>query len=935
MMSQKITTSQNLFNFAPVGKTYAELNAFIKSNKAGYEKFEEIAEELYYRTTLGTAAEIKAESKKTDVANFKRELPCFIVASDSRAKGGNVLPHIQIDIDGLHKHNAEALRDHLAEKLGDHLLFCALGPSSLSVKAVLVIDAVVEWGSYKDFSAHVIADVLEGVNIYGGLLDYFAPNQVSFVPNPNGAFFNDNPVPYHTKKYANIANKKAASVVTKASNPQIDSTPILTNKQAEIAALAVYNESIKPLKKVDTLTLGKACAALKGKGVTPAQAVEFLAPLTSNLGENMQKDGKFFVKTYPNFCKNQTTTEFGGFTKFGNTEVETATVNQYLGEAELQIVNFITKYNSAAIQAPTGTGKTYTIPKLASRFAEKVVFVVATTSVLEQTPTEFARYYELEKSIDAPIIATTYNSLGNCLNELARIGYNESDIVMVADEAHNFVASGLPSYGAAYVKFGQFKKSILVSATMLLNESYKFRDLPILKIEKNKVAEKHVTIFEYKKNRLQLAILAAFEDFKSGQPTIVALNNKNGDLETAKLMAAEAGVKIAPFNADTKHTDVIKTMLAESKLPQNELVFMTSAGFEGFNEKTVAKCANVHIIDVSHVATGELDVIQLAGRFRNAETINVKWHKAASTSTKVYDAIFDLNKREVDEEFLAEFDELLKTDDAAASKTANSLRVLREKSPACARYLAFQNGQIILDERMAAHNAHMELRRLASKSSAHAKFHLEYYGFFVEIIEVADEDSAEVQSYKEELESIRAEQKAEVAKYVGELCDEMAAAEAGTEIKNLKKILRKSGEKTKKMAAKLILETRNFVSDKEVFVKLGGMAASETALDKVISTAKNFNMAKTDKRSVLFKMRECVAGFGIGYDFTMEEIIKIYSHFFKEKAKIATEKQLEQLSLEMFGLIVELAPSKRKKVGAKQVRFRELLSLNPFGFDFN
>lgn len=925
----KFTISKSLTTFSPVELTASELIAAIKNNHADYGKWEDWGNQIWYDGVFENS-QLKTEAKKNGVDAFKKQLPCFIASSNSRAKGGNVLPVIQIDIDSVHGEQADEIKESLVEKCGKNLIFAAKSPSGIGVKALLLIDKIVSWEDFKHFSKAILDVVLDGIELHGGSReDVFAPNQVCFFPNPNNAFFNADAEPFNTSSIEfskEIATKNEVQKTSKVQAVVFDgSAAILTNKEAKVAAGKVA-ASISALKTINTDTLKKAAIQAKGLGLTATQAVAFLQPLVANLDGRLAENGKFFTKTYPEVLANSNTNVgFGEFLAGKTPDFETVKINKYLSEAGVELRTHIAKYTSCAIQAPTGAGKTHSIPAIAAEFAKKVIFVVPTVAILHQSPAEFGKFYADEKNTHNKITVTTYRSFKACAEEIMECGNFASDIAVIFDESHSFATQSFDHYSDVYAMFGKFGKNILISATQILFGLNEFANLPLLDVKREINPNIAFKFIECESNLRQAAADAACADVRAGIPTIVALNNKSSELIEFTKMAAANGVEVLHFNVNTKNSPEIQEMLEKSQIPANKLLVMTQVGFAGMNEKTIANAAKIYVVETARaVPITTTDLKQLSGRFRNAANIEVKVYMGKSKNNKVYDLVFDFKKAAIDDATLASL--RINSYDSAeveAAIQAGFTRFVGLLDPQYRHYLKISESRLVADERKAAVIAHRNYCVAAANSSAHFAFHLKEDGFDVEVIEL--EDVEKKVDAADEIKANKEEIRAEVEKYVVEFSE--------IESSEVSKIKRKSTNPHKKMAATLVLGLNKLGVSKESVVKLGSEITSESKVAKVLEKVKSLYIASTKKQTAAYKMREFVLSKGVGFQFTTADIVAIFNKFFPEVKNHATEKQLEIVAVENVGNLVGFGKAVRKRSSEGRTQYRELESESPFGFD--
>lgn len=927
-MQIKLTVSNNLTNFSGREVSIAELNHLIKTSGIDFSFWEDWGNRLWYDGVFDNK-EIKPAAKKNGIAEFKKQLPCFIASSNSRAKGGNVLPFVQIDIDSVHGQSATEIIEVLVEKFSKNLVFVAKSPSGTGVKGLILVDRVTEWEDFKFFSKAVIAEILQGVDLQGGNCeDVFAPNQVCFFVNPEGGFFNDAPVPYATSHIKIEA--EAPSQKTKTATPAVVATKnaktgnVLTGEQAAISAQRVA-ATIGKLASIDTSTLARAAMQAKGYGLSVPQALSFLQPLVANLDGRLAKDGKFFAKTYPEAVANDNTEiKFGSFLKGGNTEAEKLKINTYISEVSAEVGNFIARFKNCAIQAPTGAGKTFSIPSIAAEYGKKVIFVAPSIAILKQAPASFGRFFEGEKNAEMQITVTTYASFKKCAEEIMAIGYFASDVVVVFDESHGFASQTFESYSEAYSMFGFFGKNILLSATQNtfgLDAFEGIAKLEISRIENPKTAFK---IIEIEENLRQAAADAACADVVAGIPTIVALNNKKAELIEFLKMVAHNGVETLVFNADTKNSTEVQQLLQDSEIPVGKLLIMTQVGFAGLNIKTKTNLAKVYVLETKReVPITTIDLQQLSGRFRNADAIEVKVYKGKSENNSVYDLIFDFPKPNIDKEVLDSIDKAFDSEEVEAAIAAGFTGFLGLQNPVFKGFLKISRAKLVADERKAAAVAHMAYNRMAADSSAHFAFHLRAAGFDVEVLTPEEPVELKVDASDEIKADKEATQRA-VAAYVEEF--------ANLDSDELTKIKREAREPSKKMAATLVSSLYKLGVSKDSLVKLAAEISSESKVVRIVKKVKGLFIASTRKSTKPYKMREFVLSKGVGFEFSTADLVSIFNHFFPKYQKTYTPKQLEIEAIETIGGLVGLGKATRRSEGGIRTQYRQLVSDSPFGF---
>ena len=338
------------------------------------------------------------------------------------------------------------------------------------------------------------------------------------------------------------------------------------------------------------------------------------------------------------------------------------TVNKYISEAEMEIIEAINTSNRLAINAPTGSGKTTAMLRIAKRLNIPIVLCVPTVLLCDQLTTDCKKkgydVYGLHGSVTqskrfkaemAQITICTYDTLPNI---------NLSNRWLIIDESHNLInAFGLnKSFRENVVRkilelMATAKKTILISGTQN-KHLCKLLDFQYIEVRQKKHQKVNVVCVE--SDKPNMAILERLQriNWKENKIHFVYQNDRNA-LHTIKnylvnngiLKAEEIEVVTSP---DVKNGNdrIYKQIVKSGIITGVKLVLATCIIAEGVSilNKNIGSifAININCID---------SFKQFSARFRLMESVTVY---SIRGKEKILNPLFFLNTEIEVEAMMAE-----------------------------------------------------------------------------------------------------------------------------------------------------------------------------------------------------------------------------------------------------------------------------------------
>lgn len=311
----------------------------------------------------------------------------------------------------------------------------------------------------------------------------------------------------------------------------------------------------------------------------------------------------------------------------------TVNVFKYLSECKAQVFKVFDKEKRVLLDAPTGTGKTFSIFDYANVSGKRLLFAVPTRPLVDQIAKEYNAYAVkgglpseemkavLETAKEKKVVVSTYDQVKRLID-----GFDCVNDLLVIDESHNLVNHDFRKLNACEPVFqaaAMFEHCIIISGTP--NPFFECLPNPFKRLRVNRSEKKDISLkpvfLETRKERLQY-VLDQLTINREGPLQAVRLNNRD-QLDILEKMLIRNGFKPheiskiynrSELETDSNYLDIINKGALH---PDVKILLSTCKINEGINLSNQIR--KIYIID--EICPDA--IIQFIGRFRKAETLEV------------------------------------------------------------------------------------------------------------------------------------------------------------------------------------------------------------------------------------------------------------------------------------------------------------------------
>jgi len=416
--------------------------------------------------------------------------------------------------------------------------------------------------------------------------------------NPNPVVFEECEAYENTTTYNhNISVATSGDLAGLAFSPLVDSEGAEyypARQQMAHALVALFGDT------VEALNFYKGCLAVGGQNGNKSTHTNDISCWTTACRKN-----DFNIPSQLNVL-NRYCPQLLSVLKIENAPTFTRTINDYVEEDAVFLLDFIRENKRIILDAPPGSGKTSFIKQILPKLYEeaKISVVMPTTMLSEQQEHVWLEGVDLAnieivtgergvKNMNIPLLITTYASIKKtigrkgilCIDEAQHIA---SDMYRIED-IRNVIAA-----------LDEFEYVIFMSGTPI-----NLHLLPGVELIKyNRVVQRTIGM-----------VVGYNEETILTEPDTKKLcfrdnSNKNA-IDAAKF--GELGFNTISINSETKGEDRIKDMVKNEEMGDLDIIFTTRLMHDGLNIKDGGKKSILVLSRPDHLAY----LVQLANRFRD------------------------------------------------------------------------------------------------------------------------------------------------------------------------------------------------------------------------------------------------------------------------------------------------------------------------------
>jgi hypothetical protein len=294
---------------------------------------------------------------------------------------------------------------------------------------------------------------------------------------------------------------------------------------------------------------------------------------------------------------------------------ETVKINKYLTESE-KIIKAVKEEDRVLIQAPCGVGKTYLV---VNEIKGPIILAVPLTAIKDQTTKDYGLYLaggnggSLKRAIEKgeERIVCCYESLKSIMDHWDLV----KDYVLVIDEFHSLLTTISYRDNIKLLKnLDKFKRSIFLTATPQIIAKSVVKK--IIKVKSKEVKNYDVTLLKPKNERWSKAqyirsVQKIMELSKESNIPAWYVGNKAGYFKDH-----EAIITASNKNKNYRHQHFMEGILRVDETYITTDIYNTGININNTGEITI-------IIDYTGESLNVCNFLQLIGRFRKADKINI------------------------------------------------------------------------------------------------------------------------------------------------------------------------------------------------------------------------------------------------------------------------------------------------------------------------
>lgn len=602
-----------------------------------FDKLQELAVNMY-------AATDQAEKKniKDRIDKIKQSIPYFVFTGyiptgHAAADLTEYNSTAQIDID-FHRSGGERETARLIEEIATNphpsIIFATPSPTRHGVKILMLHDST-DQEQHRHAASYLIANLIEWYDIAPADVDRQSTS-ISFTCYC--PFLRANELHYVNKEAepTHIPPPPPPTTTPSRHRHTIDPSAAIEPNHLSAAIEYIIQNRINPNPddSEGRELYVKICAAIKHEqgeqGEQAAYDILSNSPrfLNSTFEANFRRNFKA-IRPKPNGATGHTILKIAYQSGFRHRHaVSTTEIQQGERLSDTFTRTGFTPFGKF-IQAPTGSGKTTAICKIASA-ENRIIFVVPTQAILEQQHAEYINsgaYYEHRKDTSQDLIFTTTRSFAGLCGRV-----DVSSFHVVLDEAHNLITDSAPGFRLA--DFRNFRQIAAGARTITY-----LSGTPIYigadvwgKIEFHRFTSTTSTPTTAQIIESDQTHAAAAEGIRRsierGHIAVMVLNDKGAKLAKAKERLK--GYNVAEVNADTKSQPVYQRIVRSGMLPDDTTALICTSVIEAGNSIYDDRCFDFHFVGNFHTS----QIRQMSARPRTAKQVNIYIHRSKEREQK-------------------------------------------------------------------------------------------------------------------------------------------------------------------------------------------------------------------------------------------------------------------------------------------------------------